>query len=516
MMERLFLILTTGFLLCGAATPARAAGPSPAVECPSCQDYNSCTVDTCDTTTGTCRHDPLDCDDRNPCTIDSCEPSISFGGGCHHLPVATGGVCEDGNSCTVGDACDGSGHCLGRVQPAGTGCDDGNSCTSGDVCDDGGRCTGASSLPGSSCDDGSLCTSGDTCVATSSGSIVCQGAAKDCADGDLCTVDSCDPSTGQCRNAAATCDDGNACTADACDAATGACQHANVSGACDDGNYCTTGDSCSGGNCIGGGPTTACDDHISCTVDTCVPGPPYCYHRTDSSLCGPSSECFQSVCDLTRGCVQQALFGKICHAGNYCFVGMCTTGGCHFDVNLCNDGNQCTADTCVDPAIGTCGHANLDGSACNDGNACTTGDLCGNGACLAGAPTNCDDGDPCTLDGCDTVTGCTHTPQPSSICPETVINFTISRTSPVGKGSGMLFWTTNREVDLSGFNVVEYDAQGTRIQMNTSLIACKECVTGLGSSYLFIIPKHKGSRGLYIELVHQGGAVELFGPATKQ
>lgn len=40
-----------------------------------------------------------------------------------------------------------------------------------------------------------------------------------------------------------------------------------------------------------------------------------------------------------------------------------------------------------------------DEDACDDGNACTTADACVAAVC-AGKPTNCDDKDPCTLDGC--------------------------------------------------------------------------------------------------------------------
>src|SRR3989442_161852 len=52
------------------------AAPSPvapALACPSCDDMNPCTTDSCDTTTGFCRHDPVSCDDGNSCTDDRCD-----------------------------------------------------------------------------------------------------------------------------------------------------------------------------------------------------------------------------------------------------------------------------------------------------------------------------------------------------------------------------------------------------------------------------------------------------------
>jgi hypothetical protein len=68
----------------------------------------------------------------------------------------------------------------------------------------------------------------------------------------------------------------------------------------------------------------------------------------------------------------------------------------------CDDGNPCTADTCVDAK---CVHANVaNGTACtDDGNACTS-DVCTNGACSHGVVSNgtpcTSDNNPCTNDQC--------------------------------------------------------------------------------------------------------------------
>ncbi|MBM4345557.1 MAG: SUMF1/EgtB/PvdO family nonheme iron enzyme [Deltaproteobacteria bacterium] len=72
----------------------------------------------------------------------------------------------------------------------------------------------------------------------------------------------------------------------------------------------------------------------------------------------------------------------------------------------CDDGNPCTKDGC---ANGVCQHQPTTGGACNDGNACTVGDGCAEGACKPGAAKpDCDDKNPCTKDGCAEVTGCVH------------------------------------------------------------------------------------------------------------
>ena len=73
----------------------------------------------------------------------------------------------------------------------------------------------------------------------------------------------------------------------------------------------------------------------------------------------------------------------------------------------CDDGNPCTEDRC-DSLLVQCFHDTLVyGSACDDGNLCTDNDRCIDGLCQ-GTQRNCDDGNPCTEDSCDPAKGCTH------------------------------------------------------------------------------------------------------------
>ena len=72
-------------------------------------------------------------------------------------------------------------------------------------------------------------------------------------------------------------------------------------------------------------------------------------------------------------------------------------------VNLCNDGNDCSKDTCGGEA--GCSHDPVDGGECKDGDPCTAGDHCEEGMCV-GAPVVCDDKNPCTDDSCDGLGGC--------------------------------------------------------------------------------------------------------------
>lgn len=143
--------------------------------------------------------------------------------------------------------------------------DDFNPCTE-DICLDG----GCQHFPVSAiCDDGNLCTLSDACNAG-----VCGGVPKDCADTTPCTDDSCNPATGQCIHAANTapfCDDGNACTlTDTCSG--GQCVGSSPR-TCDDANPCTN-DSCSPATgCVNVSNTASCDDANSCTInDVCSGG----------------------------------------------------------------------------------------------------------------------------------------------------------------------------------------------------------------------------------------------------
>ncbi|MCB9787717.1 MAG: hypothetical protein H6744_13625 [Deltaproteobacteria bacterium] len=76
----------------------------------------------------------------------------------------------------------------------------------------------------------------------------------------------------------------------------------------------------------------------------------------------------------------------------------------------CDDGNACTVDGC-DEATGKCANDPADGAACDDGDACTTSDTCAGTVCMGDAVT-CDPSDePCVESVCDSaVGGCVSVP----------------------------------------------------------------------------------------------------------
>ena len=146
-----------------------------------CNDGSACTIDDVCGTGAICAGKALVCDDGNPCTADACDPAK----GCTKTPQS--GSCSDSNACTSNDACN-NGACVGG--PAVT-CDDGNPCTN-DSCDPAKGCQTTPEVNGKICDDGDACTVNEACT----GGACKGGVAKVCADADTCTTDSCDPKLG--------------------------------------------------------------------------------------------------------------------------------------------------------------------------------------------------------------------------------------------------------------------------------------------------------------------------------
>ncbi|MEE9230093.1 MAG: hypothetical protein V3U86_05255 [Acidobacteriota bacterium] len=475
------LLVTLGLILLPLSPLAQDSGPAQELECPPCDDGNVCTADSCDTTTGTCRFDPVSCNDANPCTRDECVSDSSSPTGCVHVALPAGTLCDDGNPCTVESACSTGGFCAGWLLPKETACDDGNACTVEDACTDFGQCRGRALLVGTECDDGNLCTTGETCEdSPATGLRVCKGTLKECDDSNACTTDMCIPSTGECAIQPLDCDDGNVCTEDSCDPLTG-CVRTFVEGFCDDGDPCTRSDFCQDGNC------------------------------THLSRCPLSSDCVRVACDPERGCLFEDLTGPSCEQGKCLSGGFCDEGACVFLQPNCFDGNECTDDIC-DAETGAC---SFPGIVCPD------------------------DGSPCTIETCDPDRGCVSVsdpvlpdadrdgvPDPCDNCPVdpnpdqnlcACKNFDVDgmRVERHQRGGGRMFWDTVDECDLRGFNVLEIRNNIIQVRLNTDLIPCNECVTGNPSSYSFVLEKMKSGKNLFVEIIHLDGRRELRGPALR-
>ncbi len=379
------------------------AEPRPAAT--PCNDGQPCTVrDACEA--GECRGAPADCGAFDgACVVGQCDPTS---GDCAPVRLPDGSGCDDGDPCTVDDACT-LGACAGR--PRDCAALDG-ACVVG-RCDEG-ACRAVPRRDGTPCDDGSACTAEDAC-----GGGECRGAARDCAalDGP-CVVGACDPATGRCvavpAGDGAPCDDGLRCTADdrcaeggcvgapvdcrrldgpcatgACDPATGACVARPLPDdtACDDGQACTDGDACRDGACRG--------DGLDCG--------------------GLNDACVVGVCDPAAGdCRAEPLAdGSPCDPGDLCTVGAtCERGACVGAPRDCSalDG-PCVTGAC-DPATGACvAERAAEGTACEDGNPCTVEERCEAGRCLGGARSCAHLDGPCTVGRCDAQQGCVAVPR---------------------------------------------------------------------------------------------------------
>jgi MYXO-CTERM domain-containing protein len=420
--------------LCNGAEVCSATGTCSPGTALTCNDGNPCTTDTCAPTTGcvatpvaagtacadsnlcngnetcnatgTCTSGTaLVCEDSNPCTVNGCSPStgctVAFspdGTSCGSTNVCTGRevcgsglcvrgdplVCMDSSPCT-NDVCNAASGCEFVPRTSGSSCSDGNACNGAETCNATGACTAGTAL---SCNDGNVCTT-DACSAASGCTNTPVSAGTSCSDGNLCNgAETCN-ATGTCTSGTAlACNDSNPCTTDSC-TASGGCSFTPVSTgtSCSDGNMCNGLEACnSAGECVRG-TAGSCDDRDPCTVDTC---------------------------DASGGCVNtRATAGTSCTDGNPCngaetcnATGACVAG----TAPTCNDGNPCTTDSCS-PTMG-CVTTNVSaGTSCSDSNRCNGLETCNStGMCVGGMALTCDDGNPCTVDRCDSATGCATTP----------------------------------------------------------------------------------------------------------
>jgi cysteine-rich repeat protein len=231
--------------------------------------------------------------------------------------------------------------------------------------------------PGEQCDDGGT-ADGDCCSSTcqfESAATECRASAGDCdlaescpGDAGTCPADAFEADTTLCRAAADLCDaaefcpgDGAQCPGDAFQPDTFECRSA--AGVCDLPELCT-------------GLGSACPADAKST-----------------SLCRGIG----GTCDVAESCDGVS--------------DQCPPD--QVDPGLCADSNPCTTEACV---VLDCQFTDVsDGTLCADADLCNGDETCQAGVCSAGAPLDCDDGDVCTADGCDAVSGCLHDPIPECV-----------------------------------------------------------------------------------------------------
>ena len=403
--------LCNGTLFCNKGkTPAACEfNPASVVTCPTV-DNTGCSNNACNPKTGACQvvavNEAKGCDDGNPCTAGS----ACKGGAC--VASTNTCVCEQDSDCAAkddGDLCNGtlfcdknaapfscklnpatviscasvddtpclvnkcdakSGDCAFTAVGEGKPCDDGNSCTKGEVCgkgqckadDNANTCECQTDADCKSKDDGNLCNGSLFCDKTG-GDAVCQvnpATIIKCSDSfdTICSQNTCVPKFGSCSM-----------------------QVVNSGQSCDDGLPCTTGEFCAQGKCGGGKDLCGCHNDLECAG------------QEDGNACNGTLYCDKAT--LPWSC-------KL----NPASIIKCPSV----------DDTFCMARKCL-PKSGDCQFVAINqGIACKDASACTEATVCKNGACT-GAQMTCDDGVDCTADSCDDITGCTFTPQ-AALCDD--------------------------------------------------------------------------------------------------
>jgi hypothetical protein len=232
-------------------------------------------------------------------------------------------------------------------------------------------------------------------------------------------IDACDEDADQCVQCMtdAHCNDQKDCTVDKC--VNHKCQHDAQNSICDDGQFCNGREKCvptnpSGGSsgCIPGKPpcppATTCNEEMD-----------ECSCRTDAD-CDDGHPCTDDICS-GGSCMHVANDeicpddGDVCNGPERCDEYDGCVSGPALD---CDDGNECTSDSC--DSGGGCMH---DPVHCGTSNACVIYTCVpssrGGGGCKM-TRTNCDDGNSCTADSCDPASGCKHSALDCKPDPETI------------------------------------------------------------------------------------------------
>ncbi len=504
-----------------AGSPALTAGPSGnqigwlgfpnpsgCVNNSDCNDSNPCTTDTC--SNGTCSNTPIanccqgagDCNDGDPCTDDACSNNV-----CTHTPAN----CSDGNACTT-DSCSPGVGC----QHVAVNCDDNNACTI-DSCDSVNGCqhTPVGCPQGQSCNPANgQCQTGPVTVTFQNGFNSYTGTVDtyiDTALGSQATVspvvvDSSPeeqvllrfdnifgsgagqiPAGSTISSATLTIWSGPNTNDESANAVN---FHRLLHTWSDTSVWAAYGASpwnASGGIQNDGvdaviaqaGTTTITTVATSANIDVTsslqawVSSPTSNFGwailptgtdglRLESAESTTSSNSRRPKLSVTyvpptSTCTTAA----DCNDNDACTTDACNAGSCSHTPITCNDNNACTTDSCS-PASGCVFSPVANGTACSDGNACNGAESCQGGNCTPGTPLNCDDGLACTVDSCNSGSGCVHTDNcPSgSLCNHSTGNCDQPPALPIANGATWKYLKGTAEPapgDLTSWTHVGYD-----------------------------------------------------------
>jgi N-acetylneuraminic acid mutarotase len=302
--------------------------------------YDTCNLISCDQPPGQCHNPSGTCSN----------------GTCFYSPKANGTPCDDGNAATSGDACDGSGSCVGVI------CNNPPSdChnSSGTYTD--GTCSYSVKPAGTPCGSGLVCNTFGGCIPGCwiGGAHYASGATNPSFVCEVCNPSLSTSSWSFASNATVCRDQNGVCdVAEHCTGSSNACP---VDGFATSGTGCTS-------------------DSNACTQDVCN-GAGTCTHPQvpAGTSCGSGL-----VCDTSGGCIPG-----------------CWIGGAHYASGATNPSATCQM---CDPGQSTSSWSNkLKNTSCDDGNLCTSGDVCtGLGECggtKAPVGTSCGSELVCSLSG---------------------------------------------------------------------------------------------------------------------
>lgn len=432
-----------------------------------------------------CVHSRKSCDDHKSCTIDTCDKTL----GCVHT--------LDRETCPNHPVCDSDSDCKNWA----TTHNFERKCKKA-VCDiKRGICVARATS--TECDLSECqknCKPKDSCETTkcvvSEGGAICSRTPIICDDKKACTVDKCDPKLGcvfkytvnevckqhcQCSHNV-DCKDyesrnklADQCLKAVCDQSLGACVKVSADKECkikrkDCKTDCVSTSACDIAKCVKVANSEElvckhtqrnCDDGVLCTKDSCDPalGCVHTFTRDDEICpfqCASDSDCLKwgfslklgkqckkAACNKKAGscyivpkertCVTLDECSANCVAKNLCESASCALNekGDYFckrvTKNTCNDGNECTLDIC-EPLTGQCSHTPISSPKCQTTptcpncapiNSCETAKCIdsGEGFICLRKPVECDDSNACTVDSCDNLKGCVHTYVTSEKCP---------------------------------------------------------------------------------------------------
>ncbi|PRP87657.1 PA14 domain-containing protein [Planoprotostelium fungivorum] len=334
------------------------------------------------------------CNDNSVCTVDSCDPN-SIDQKCNFAPIS----CDDKNQCTA-DTCDAVDGCQHR--------DTSTQCNLADQCYNYG------------------CSKDSGCWSQKKGGC----------DSDICTKRTCNPTNGGCTEVDA-CPKNVACQEYVGCSLSGGCQYKPIdcSNPVDCGwGYCNkTSNNCAKGtytpqDCKGCNSTT-CFPQDNCKIAFCDANG-NCQH---ADKCVSPSPCLVSSCNLTTG---QCSTESACpSADDICQPRTCRVSGsaavCSDTINPCDDGNDCTIDTCtvvngtascenvlrnsLDPCIVlTCVNKTIVpvNFTCPNDDKCQDVQCVANVGCVAKNVTVPDYGNKCIITDCDSQIGIFNTSYP--------------------------------------------------------------------------------------------------------